>query len=446
MKLRHAVLAMLLAISLPLPLAAQESTERVNELERKVDVLTQELANLKLGDSGTPADTARLRSILGLAPAAAKVYGGHGVSVGGYGEMLFENFDRTRENDALSGATDRIDFLRQILYVGYKFDDRLLFNSEIEIEHAGVFDEAEVEVDPTTGSGSAELTGEVVLEFAYIDWRMRPEFGLRAGMLLVPVGLTNEMHEPPVFLGARRPDVERNIIPTTWRANGAGIYGEAANGLSYRAYVIEGLDAAHFAAGSPIRGGRQSGSRSSIVKPAVTGRLDWTGDRGLTIGVSGFTGNAWQRPQPAGTRLEPQVTLFDVHARLQWRGLAARALWTAGSLDQAGELSDALGLTGSDRLGEKFTGGYVEAGYDVLQKFSPGSRFTLTPYARYETYDTQNDVPGGTESPANERRVFTAGAAFTPHPQVVLKVDREQRHNETDTELGQWNMAVGYLF
>lgn len=446
MKLRHVVLAALLTASLPVPLHAQESNERVNELERKVDVLTQELANLKLGDGSAPMDTSRLRARFGLAPAAAKVYGGHGASIGGYGEMLFEKIDRKREDDVSSGGTDRIDFLRQILYVGYKFDDRLLFNSEIEIEHAGVFDEAEVAVDPGTGEGSAELSGEVVLEFAYIDWRLRSQFGLRAGLLLVPVGLTNEMHEPPVFLGARRPEVERNIIPTTWRGNGAGVYGEFANGLSYRAYVIEGLDGSRFSASSTVRGGRQSGSRSTILKPAVAGRLDWAGNQGLQLGVSAYTGTAWQAAQPTGVSLDPRVTLCDVHARWQWRGLESRALWVAGTLDDASDLSDVLGLTGSGRLGEKFTGGYIEAGYDVLHTLAPGSRYRVTPYARYETYDTQNDVPGGSENPANERRVITAGAAFAPHPQVVLKIDREQRHNEAETEVSRWNVALGYLF
>ncbi len=446
MKLRHAVLAILLTASLPLPLAAQESNERVNELERKVDVLTQELANLKLGQGSAAMDTSPMRARYGLAPAAAKVYGGHGVSIGGYGEMLFEKGDRKREDGAPSGGTDRIDFLRQILYVGYKFDDRLLFNSEIEIEHAGVFDEAEVEVDTGTGEGTAELTGEVVLEFAYIDLMLRPQFGLRAGMLLVPLGLTNEMHEPPVFLGARRPDVERNVIPTTWRANGAGVYGEFANGLSYRAYVIEGLDGAHFSASSTVRSGRQNGSRSTILKPAFAARLDWAGNQGLQLGVSAFTGTAWQAAQPAGVNLDPRVTLCDIHARWQWRGLESRALLVAGTLDDASDLSDVLGLAGSERLGEKFTGGYIEAGYDVLQTLAPGSRYRMTPYVRYETYDTQNDVPGGLENPANEHRVITAGAAFAPHPQVVLKIDREQRHNEAETDVNRWNAALGYLF
>src|SRR5262245_3347240 len=162
----------------------------------------------------------------GLGPGASKVYSASGVSIGGYGEMLYENFDRTREDDALSGALDRIDFLRAVIYAGYKFDDELLLNSEIEIEHGGVLDEGETEVDPATGVGETELTGEAHLEFAYLDWMPSPQFGVRAGMLLVPVGLLNEMHEPTTFIGARRPDIEQFLVPTTWSANGAGVHGE----------------------------------------------------------------------------------------------------------------------------------------------------------------------------------------------------------------------------
>src|SRR6185503_6045485 len=116
-------------------------------------------------------------SKLGFGPAASKVYTAHGVSVGGYGEMLY-----TRTDDVPGRDRDRLDFLRQVIYLGYKFDDQLLFNSEIELEHAGVIDEAEVEVDPTTGEGEAELSGEVALEFAYVDWAPRRELGVRAGM------------------------------------------------------------------------------------------------------------------------------------------------------------------------------------------------------------------------------------------------------------------------
>ena len=44
-------------------------------------------------------------------------------------------------------------------------------------------------------------------------------------MLLVPVGIINERHEPPVFYGVERPFVDTVIIPTTWFDVGAGVHG-----------------------------------------------------------------------------------------------------------------------------------------------------------------------------------------------------------------------------
>ena len=99
----------------------------------------------------------------------------------------------------------RLDFLRAILYAGYRFNDKFLFNSEIEVEHAN----------------------EIWVEFAYLDYLVNDNLTVRGGMLLLPLGLVNEFHEPTVFLGAKRPDTEQRILPTTWRENGAGVLGSA---------------------------------------------------------------------------------------------------------------------------------------------------------------------------------------------------------------------------
>src|SRR5262245_48594759 len=112
------ILALFVSMLFAVPVMAAD--DRVADLERKVDALTQEIESLKLG---AVADTAVQTPRTGLGPGASKVYGARGVSIGGYGEMLLENFDRTREDDALSGARDRLDFLRAVFYLGYKFND-----------------------------------------------------------------------------------------------------------------------------------------------------------------------------------------------------------------------------------------------------------------------------------------------------------------------------------
>ena len=443
------LLTLFLALGLLTPVfraSAQTTEQRLGDVEKKLDAALAEIDRLKM--SGATSDTMKQPvSRYGFSPAASRVYGlASGSSIGGYGEMLLERGDREREDGQPIGTNARADMLRAVLYVGHKFTSALLFNSEIEFEHGGIGDEAEVVVDPSSGEGSAELTGEVVLEFAYLDWQAKPWLGVRAGKVLVPMGLVNEQHEPPVFPGARRPDSERMIVPGTWAANGAGFYGTTASGLDWRAYLVEGLDAAHFSASSTVRGGRQSGSQARFTHPALTGRADWKGTEGLTLGISGYSGDSWQRSQPGGPSLSVRTSLFDVHGDYRWRAFQLRGLWASGNIGQASELSDALGLTGSDRLGERFAGGYAEALFDVASVAWPGSEWSLSPYARYETYDTQNSVPGGSEDPANEREIMTFGVVVKPHPSVVLKADREFRSNQANTETSRWNMALGWLF
>lgn len=441
-----ATLLLLSLVVTSLPAHAQSSDDRLTEVERRLDAALAELERLKLG-AAAPESSVAYASRHGFAPGASRVYdAATGPSIGGYGEMLFERTDRTRQDGTLTNSVPRADLLRAVFYVGHKFTPTLLFNSELEFEHAGIRDEAEVAVDPASGEGAAELSGEVVVEFAYLDWQAHPSFGVRAGKLLVPMGLVNEQHEPPVFLGARRPDSERVLVPSTWSAAGVGLYGATAAGLEWRAYVVEGLDASHFDAARAVREGRQAGSQARFTHPALTARLDWKGTPGLVVGVSGLSGDAWQTAAPAGVSLSARTTLLDAHARWQWRGLELRGLYVHGSIAQAGTLSDELGLTGAARLGERFAGGYAEARFDVAPRLWPGTAWALAPYARLESLDTQIGVPGGVNDPALERTNLTLGVAVQPHPNVVLKLDREQRRDAADRGASRWNAALGWLF
>ena len=108
-------------------------------------------------------------------------------------------------------------------------------------------------------------------------------------MLLVPIGIINERHEPPVFNGVERPFVDTVIIPTTWFDVGAGVHGEIGAALRYRAYVMAPLDALEFTADEGIREGRQKGAEANVRNVAFTGRGEYVGVRGLTLGVSGWT-------------------------------------------------------------------------------------------------------------------------------------------------------------
>ncbi|HEY3055993.1 MAG TPA: hypothetical protein VGK31_08700 [Thermoanaerobaculia bacterium] len=397
------VIVTVVTLSICGSLLAQESEteQRLKELQRQIDILTQEIEALKTPQAAAKPVAAGVQQY-GLGAAASKVYRAQvGVSFGGYGEMIYQNHDQSE--------ADTADLLRAVLYTGYKFNDRILFNSELEVEHA-----------------STESGGAVSMEFAYIDFLQKPSLNYRAGVVLLPIGLINEQHEPTAYLGARRPAVERLIIPATWGELGAGVFGETGN-ISYRGYLVTGLNAAHFDSEEGIREGRQAGAEALAEDWAVVGRADWHPFEGIMFGGSLYSGNSGQTQNFSG-----RVTLGEIHSDAKFRGISLRALYARGSIGDAARINAANGLTGDESIGETFGGWYTEAGYAIGH---------FTPYARYEQLDTQRSVPAGFErNPANNQTITTLGVAFKPISQTVIKVDYQ------NTRVNQWNIAVGYIF
>src|SRR5512140_1353970 len=432
-------LCLLLGDLLPFPALADEppkpadpaTEQRLKELEQKLDVLTKEIEALRLGETGSAEKPAVAVPELGLGPAASKVYAKNGVSIGGYGEILYQNFSGSREGGSASGLTPTIDVSRAVLYVGYTLDGHFVFNSEIEYEHAVT---------------ASDKGGETEVEFAYLDWLSgKRAFNARAGLVLIPVGLINQLHEPPVFLGARRPDVETVILPSTWREIGFGAWGDAGP-FSYRLYLVNGLNAERFAADG-LGEGSQEGSNALARTFAFTGRLDYTGLPAVLVGASFFTGRSNQgQVTPAGESFDARTTFVDLHLDARWRGASFRALWAQSTVGDAAAINQVNNLEGGESVGKRQTGWYAEAGFDVLS-LVPRSRMSLTPFARYEAWDTQAAVPAGyARNPVNDVTQWTAGLVLKPIPQVVLKLDGQWRKNAANTGVNQFNVALGYEF
>lgn len=434
MKRTAVLLSSLLALS-PLSAAAQDAA-KMGELERKLDVLTQEIEKLKLGSS--VVEPVAEKGDKGLAPAASKVYRAatNKVSIGGYGEMTYTNASRRKQNADPSGSKSVADNARAILYAGYKFNDWILFNSEIEFEHG------------STGKGR----GEVSVEAAYLDFSVSGPLGARAGTLLVPMGITNEVHEPTTFHGVKRPSVETNIIPSTWRENGAGVYGSLGP-VSYRSYVVAGLQAVSntgvtgFSASSGLRDGRSSAAKSWAEDLASVTRVDYEPVPGSLLGASVYLGQADQDFVAAAV----PVTIWEAHGRTAWRGAELKALYAEVRVGNADRVNAAQGVatgaTGTSSVGRKMFGGYVEGAYDVLSLLADGKGHSLSPFARYERYDTQADTPElWGKNPANSRVEYTAGLTYKPIPQVAVKADHQWLRNQARTGVNQWNLGIAYIF
>ena len=400
--------------------AEGEQQADVEELERRIDLLAEELERLRSGESDRELSTDDARAI-GLAPSAAAVFrANRGLSIAGYGEFLYENYARTKQSGAPGGKGSQFDALRAIIYTGYRFNDKFVFNSEIEIEHAK----------------------EAYLEFAYVDYQATENFGIRGGMLLVPMGLVNEFHEPTVFMGTERPFTENKIIPSTWRENGAGIYG-VFDKISFRLYAVNGFNGAKFSSGG-LRGGRQKGGKAKADNFAYTGRLDVTPTPGVFFGGSFYRGGSAQGSlgdDDLGT------TIVDLHGQVQVRGFDIRGLYARASIDDAMKFNETMGLTGSNGLAEKMEGGYVIVGYNVLSQTSDVGGPALIPYFKFERVDTQAQMPMGYSRKLSTLNNFrTMGFEFKPIPNVAIKVDHMWVTNQADSGLNQFNVNLGYGF
>jgi hypothetical protein len=391
-------------------------------------------------ETGTPAAAAPApkpvdaeRSVSGLEINASKPYfAKRGPTFGAYGSFLYQNFTSSADNDTPANEPSVASLEEAFIYLGYRFDPRWVFNASIGIE------------DALAGEGQ---DGEATVEFAYVDYSDRREFGARGGLVLLPLGFLNERHEMNSFLGTMRPLVEQRIIPTTWREVGGGVYG-VAGPVDWRAFLTTGLDAAGFTEIEGVAGGRQQGSQALASDLSLSARVDWTPLRGgasgtLLVGASGITGGTGQEQVgfPSG-----RFTLWDAHASYRWRGLWVRALVARGILSDAGEISLAIDPTGQTAIGERMHGWYAEVGFDALTLWE-GMRQSLTPFCRYEVLDTQSEVaPGMQDEPASDLWVKTCGVAWNPIRQVRLTVDATNYDNHAHTAVDQINLGLGWAF
>jgi hypothetical protein len=385
---------------------AQEEA-RMRALEQQVEEMNNQLTALR---------QAQIES--GAGDLAVLTETDDNIRFGGYGEI---------HANLQEGGSDQFDIHRFVLYLGYDFSDWIKLTSEVELEHASTDD------------------GYVLLEQLYVDFLFGDGFNLRAGRLLAPLGIINQHHEPTLFYGVERPNVERYIIPSTWSVDGAGFFGSPFSWLSYQLYVVGGLDGSEFEGEDGIRGGRLKG-RSSLNDVAFTGRLDLypLAESDLRIGLSGYYGGTDNAPKGGSNNIDNDLTLisadfeYDV-SRFNFRGVIAQGIQ-----------SDVQNLPAG--TGEESFGWYLEAGVSVMPESWKQGKLEaadIKPFVRYEEYDTQKgDISGGGASNGDyERQDITVGLNLPLNQHFVVKADYQFRDNKgTSKARNQLNFGMGWAF
>jgi hypothetical protein len=255
------------------------------------------------------------------------------------------------------------------------------------------------------------------------------------------MGMLNEFHEPPLFYSVERPYVENALIPTTWQEIGFGISGSLLEDkLKFRSYIVSGLDAAKFTDKTGIRNGRAKGGQGKSEDKAFITRIEYLAALGLSLGGSFYTGGADQDDSSLGT---VGVNMLEIDFRWEISGFDIRACLVQTGISNADAISTKVGKT----VGKTQQGFYVEPAYHLLNILAPKSEQDLVVFARFESVNTHQRIPSGfAKNPQMDRTIKTLGLAYYPVKQVALKMDYELWDDDTDRDMGRFNLGVAWMF
>ncbi len=348
---------------------------------------------------------------------------GRKVTLGGYGEITY--------NQPESGNGE-LDVQRMVILVGYNFNDEVQFVTEIEIEHVS----------------------EVFVEQAFINYSIGDNVSLRGGLMLIPMGIVNEYHEPTTFNGVERPGVDNVIVPTTWRELGVGVIGRFPDAsIGYQAYIFNGFKSTEsngdgglngFLKGSNgLRSGRQKGIQSTVSSPTFSAKVEYYGIPGLRVGLAGYFGDTQAEDDIEDLEgANIGIAMVGLDARYNFRRFTARGQFIYASLSD----TEAYNIATDMDLGSALLGYYVEGAYNLLPL---NKKQKLYAFTRFERYDTHASTAGDLmQNGSYNRQDITSGLSYHIAPGVVVKGDYQFRSNSSDGDNvdDRLNLGIGVWF
>jgi hypothetical protein len=359
------------------------------------------------------------------------------LNIGGYGEVHYNQ--PVSKNQKELGT---LDVHRIVMFLGYNFSKKTQFVSEIEFEYAK----------------------ELWVEQAFIQHRLTKSINIRAGLLLVPMGIINEYHEPTTFNGVERPIIDNRLSLSTWREVGFGFSGNVLPvNLKYQIYAVGGLNGydtkAIFNGSSGLREGRQKGSKAYLSSPALTGKIEFYGIKNLNIGLSGYLGKSQSKlfgklPDDNTSLIVKAdssavgIAMAGADARFHLKGLEVRGqvYYTFISNTHQYNVFTRTGTAYND-LGKSMFGFYAEAGYNLFKLFNNIDQ-ELVPFIRYEFYNTHQSVDISTAQNLNYKNtLITSGLTYRLNKKAVVKTDIQFTKSGVADEFSKTiNAGIGVMF
>lgn len=357
------------------------------------------------------------------------------LKIGGYGGV---HYNQTINKDTRYNG--KLDVHRFIMMLGYQFNNRTQFITELEFEHVK----------------------EVYVEQAFIQYKLNNYANIRGGLLLTPMGLTNEYHEPTNFNGVERPLLDKYIVPSTWREIGIGVSGIILPvSVKYQAYLMNGFKSfdnqARIGGSSGLRGGRQKAAESFISSPNLSGRIEYFGMRRINLGLSAYYGQT-QSSLYDGIRKDDEaamaradssvvnISMLGADARYSYRGLQVTGQFYYTKINNTVQYNQFTADNNGGDLGSSMAGFYIDLGYNVLRQAETSKQ--LIPFIRYSSYDTHRSVEGDLQrNPAYRNRIITTGLSLFLDKGAVIKTDIQfAKNGSQDNYMATLNAGFGIMF
>lgn len=359
------------------------------------------------------------------------------LTIGGYGEI---HYNQPFSGDVRKNGT--MDVHRMVMLLGYRFDERTQFVSELEFEHVN----------------------EVYVEQAFLQYKVNPYINFRGGLMLIPMGMVNEYHEPVAFNGVERPLIDNVVAPSTWREIGAGFTGLIPSlSLKYQAYVVNGFrsynGASSIGGKSGLRNGRQKGIESFVSSPNFTTKVEYFGIKNLQLGLSLYVGNTQstlyngidKNNVAANAKADSSVVgiaMIGADAQYTLGALQLKGQFYYNALSNTDEFNKFTAKSGKPNdMGSAMLGWYAEAGYNVLKHF-PGTTKQLIPFIRVENYNLHHKVGSLiSKNKAYDNLAYTTGVGLKLTRNAVLKADVQMVKSQADSKFSNtFNTGLGVMF